>query len=53
MNETTVNKMRKLGTGQYHLTRKEAGEAYRAARAHKVNGDIAAWRRPKSRRASK
>lgn len=53
MNETTVNKVRKLGTGQYQLTRKEAGEAYRAARAHKVKGDIAAWKLPKSRRGSK
>ena len=53
MNETTVNKVRKLGTGQYHLTRKEAGEAYRAARAHKVKGDVMTWRRPKNRKAAR
>jgi hypothetical protein len=53
MNETSVNKVRKLGDGQYHLTAKEAGEAYRAARAYKVKGDVLTWRRPKNRKAAR
>lgn len=57
MNETTVNKVRKLGTGQYHLTAKEAGEAYgeayRAAGAYKIKDHAVTWRRPKNRRAAR
>ena len=53
MNETTVNKVRKLGDGQYHLTAKEAGEAYRAARSYKIKDDAVTWRRPKNRRAAR
>ena len=49
----SLKKIQPEGEGIYSMTRKQAGEAYRAARAHKVKGDIAAWKRPKSRRGSK
>ena len=39
----------KTGTEPYHLKRSEAGEAFRAARAHKVRGDVGYWRRPKGK----
>lgn len=53
MNETTVNKVRKLGDGQYHLTRSQAGEAYRAAKAYKIKNDVVTWRRPRKSKETK
>jgi hypothetical protein len=42
-------KIEMLGTGVYHLTRKDAGEAYKAARKHRVKGDVTFWRRPRGK----
>ena len=33
------------GTGLYLITRKDAGETFRAARKVRVKGDVSFWRR--------
>lgn len=35
------------GTGAYVMTRKDVGEAYRAARKVRIAGDVTVWRRKK------
>lgn len=47
MNETI--KRVSAGTGLYLMTRKDAGEAFRAARKVRVKGDVTFWRRPRGK----
>lgn len=42
-------KQMQQGSGPYTITRKGAGEAWRAARAYKLRGEPPAWRRPKGK----
>ena len=37
------------GTGLYLMTRKDAGETFRAARKVRVKGDVTFWRRPRGK----
>ena len=47
MNETI--KRVSAGTGLYLMTRKDAGEAFKAARKVRVKGDVSYWRRPRGK----
>jgi hypothetical protein len=40
-------KQAQAGTGAYVMTRKDVGEAYRAARKVRIAGDVTVWRRRK------
>lgn len=35
--------------GIYSMTRKQAGEAFKAARKVRVKGDVSYWRRPRGK----
>jgi len=37
------------GTGLYNLSKKAAGEIYRAAKNYKLKDDITTWKRPKKK----
>jgi len=39
----------KAGSEPYNISRAEAGAAFRAARQHKVRGDVGYWRRPRGK----
>ena len=47
MNETI--KRVSDGTGLYLMTRRDAGETFRAARKVRVKGDVSFWRRPRGK----
>lgn len=47
MNDKIVAKKLNQGDGVYCLTKQDAGEVHRIAKAHKIKGDVTYWNRKK------
>ena len=49
MNDKIVAKKLNNGDGVYCLTKKAAGEAHKAAKAYKMDGEVTYWRRKRGK----
>lgn len=49
MNDKTVAKKLNQGDGVYCLSKKDAGQAHKAAKAYRLDGEVTYWRRKRGK----